>query len=52
MKSEDVVFFFGAGASAPFEIPTMRQFVTDFKGFLNENAEKKNETFMLTSSKP
>lgn len=27
----EVVFFFGAGASAPFGIPTMKQFVTDFE---------------------
>ena len=45
MKSEDVVFFFGAGASAPFGIPTMRKFVTDFEEFLNENAEKIERDF-------
>jgi len=39
-KSSDVVFFFGAGASAPFGIPTMKQFVVDFEEYLNENAEK------------
>jgi len=40
-SSNDVVFFFGAGASAPFGIPTMKQFVPDFEQHLNENAEKK-----------
>jgi hypothetical protein len=41
LDSGDVVFFFGAGASAPFGIPTMKQFVVDFEDFLNENADKK-----------
>jgi hypothetical protein len=41
LESNDVVFFFGAGASAPFGIPTMGQFVLDFEKFLNENADKK-----------
>lgn len=39
-SASDVVFFFGAGASAPFGIPTMKQFVVDFERFLEENAEK------------
>lgn len=39
-KSSDIVFFFGAGASAPFGIPTMKQFVTDFEVYLNESASK------------
>jgi hypothetical protein len=29
--SHDIVFFFGAGASAPFGIPTMQQFVSYFE---------------------
>jgi len=41
LESGDVVFFFGAGASSPFGIPTMEQFVVDFEEFLNENADKK-----------
>ena len=41
LGTEDVVFFFGAGASAPFGIPTMGQFVVDFEKFLNANAERK-----------
>jgi len=38
--SSDVVFFFGAGASAPFGIPTMKQFVIDFEKHLDDNASK------------
>ena len=34
----NVVFFFGAGTSAPFGIPTMKQFVLDFEDFLNNNS--------------
>lgn len=37
LYTADIVFFFGAGASAPFGIPTMKQFVVDFEKFLNEN---------------
>lgn len=33
----DVLFFLGAGASAPFGIPTMKQFVIDFERFLADN---------------
>lgn len=40
INSKDIVFFFGAGASAPFNIPTMEQFVVNFERFLNENAGK------------
>jgi len=36
----NVVFLFGAGASAPFGIPTMKQFVVDFEEYLRENATK------------
>lgn len=38
--SDQIVFFFGAGASAPFGIPTMKQFVTDFEESLIENGTK------------
>lgn len=31
------VLFFGAGASEPFGIPTMKQFVTDFERILNDS---------------
>ena len=41
LDSGDVVFFFGAGASAPFGIPTMEQFVVDFEEFLIGEADKK-----------
>lgn len=34
-KTSDVVFFLGAGASAPFGIPTMKQLVVDFEQFLS-----------------
>lgn len=37
VSSDQIVFFFGAGASAPFGIPTMKQFVTDFEESLSEN---------------
>jgi hypothetical protein len=40
ISSSEIVFFFGAGASAPFGIPTMKQFVTDFETLLAENASK------------
>jgi len=44
--ASNIVFFFGAGASAPFRIPTMKQFVVDFEKFLNENGtERENETY-------
>lgn len=36
-KTSDVLFFFGAGASAPFGIPTMKEFVVDFEADLKEN---------------
>ena len=38
-NASDIVFFFGAGASAPFGIPTMKQFVIDFENHLDEKAE-------------
>jgi hypothetical protein len=38
--SGDTVFFFGAGASAPFGIATMKQFVIDFEKFLSNNGTK------------
>ncbi len=40
-NSGGVTFFFGAGASAPFGIPTMKEFVLVFEKFLIENADKK-----------
>jgi len=40
VDSDQIVFFFGAGASAPFGIPTMKQFVTDFEESLIENGTK------------
>jgi len=44
--SSDVLFFFGAGASAPFGIPTMKQLVLDFGHFLAENGtDKEKEIF-------
>ena len=43
IKSSDVVFFFGAGASAPFGIPTMKQFVTDFNLNIDISSEKPAE---------
>jgi hypothetical protein len=38
LDSSKLVFFFGAGASAPFGIPTMKQFVVDFEKNLQGNA--------------
>ena len=43
-KTIDVVFFFGAGASAPFGIPTMKQFVPDFEKLLAEEGTKSEQT--------
>ena len=37
--SSNILFFFGAGASAPFGIPTMKQFVTDFETSFDQNDE-------------
>jgi len=46
LNSADVVFFFGAGVSAPFGIPTMKQFIIDFERFLEENGtEKEKEVY-------
>lgn len=44
LNARDVVFFFGAGASAPFGIPTMKQFVVDFDKFLDENGTEDEKT--------
>jgi hypothetical protein len=38
--ASDIVFFFGAGASAPFEIPTMKQMVADFEQELSKKGTK------------
>jgi len=38
-NADDIVFFFGAGASAPFGIPTMKQFVIDFENYLDEKGK-------------
>lgn len=44
--NSDVVFFFGAGVSAPFGIPTMTQFVTDFEKLLfKEGAENEQQMY-------
>jgi len=40
VSSDDILFFFGAGASAPFGIPTMKQFVSDFEEYLSEHANE------------
>jgi hypothetical protein len=50
VHSREVLFFFGAGASAPFGIPTMKQFVTDFEMLLDEEATK-DEWITYTSIK-
>lgn len=45
-SSDQVVFFFGAGASSPFGIPTMKQFVTNFEKSLIENGtEEERRTY-------
>jgi len=49
-KAHDVVFFFGAGASAPFGIPTMKEFVIDFEKILDENGTEE-EKKLYTSIK-
>lgn len=43
--ASNIVFFFGAGASAPFGIPTMKQFVVDFEKFLKKDGSKKEREF-------
>jgi hypothetical protein len=44
--SSDILFFFGAGASAPFGIPTMKKFVIDFEELLDKTgAEKEKELY-------
>lgn len=43
-NSSDVLFFFGAGASAPFGIPTMKQFVSDFETSLEVNATEEEKS--------
>ena len=40
-NASDIVFFFGAGASAPFGIPTMKQFVLDFEKYLDKKGTEK-----------
>jgi len=40
LDPSDLVFFFGAGASAPFGIPTMKQFVLDFEKLLDKTGTK------------
>ena len=42
--AHDIVFFIGAGASAPFGIPTMKQFVSDFEKYLDQKDESKERT--------
>lgn len=45
-RADDIVFFFGAGVSAPFGIPTMKGFVTDFENFLkNEGTPDERKTY-------
>lgn len=46
---KDIVFFFGAGASAPFGIPTMKQFVTEFERLVEEGT--KSERVMYANIK-
>lgn len=41
----NILFFFGAGASAPFGIPTMKQFVDDFERFLSDNSSREEISF-------
>ena len=42
-NANNVVFFFGAGASAPFGIPTMKQFVVDFEKKLEKEGTKRKD---------
>lgn len=39
-SSDNILFFFGAGASAPFGVPTMKQFVSDFEEYLSKHANE------------
>lgn len=45
ITSSDVVFFFGAGASAPFNIPTMKKLVIDFETELEEGASSEKRIY-------
>jgi len=46
IDSSDLTFFFGAGASAPFGIPTMKQLVADFEKYLeDEGSEEEKNLF-------
>lgn len=46
-RTSDVTFFFGAGASAPFGIPTMKQFVTDFEKSLNQTGNESEKSIYV-----
>jgi len=50
-NSKNVLFFFGAGASAPFGIPTMKQFVSDFDCYLAKNVDKKEQELYIDIKK-
>jgi hypothetical protein len=43
-NADEALFFFGAGASAPFGIPTMKQFVLDFEEELKQKGTNKEQT--------
>jgi NAD-dependent SIR2 family protein deacetylase len=38
-----ISFFFGAGASAEYGIPTMRRMATEYRNVVNENGEAARE---------
>jgi len=46
VSSGQIVFFFGAGASAPFGIPTMKKFVTNFeKSLIKKETERERKLY-------
>ena len=45
VSTNDISFFFGAGASKPFGIPTMAEMIKDFKEELRMTKQQENEVY-------
>ena len=45
VSTNDISFFFGAGASKPFGIPTMTEMTKDFKEELRMTKQQENEVY-------
>jgi hypothetical protein len=48
VSTNDISFFFGAGASKPFGIPTMTEMTKDFKEELRMAKEQENDTSYIS----